>query len=75
MTKPLLTMTAELLRQQDELTKIILLKDKEIDDYISQGARPSRSMYVFFCFFYVYDECLQPFVLPFEIDFVEPGYG
>ncbi|XP_041371823.1 non-homologous end-joining factor 1-like [Gigantopelta aegis] len=45
LTKPLMTMVSELTRRQAELEKIILLKDTEIEDYISQGARPSRKHY------------------------------
>ena len=40
---PLLAMVGELTRRQNELTKIIQNKDKEIDDYKSQGVKASRS--------------------------------
>ena len=43
LTVPLLAMVSELLRQQKELMTIIVAKDKEIDDYKSQGVRTSRS--------------------------------
>lgn len=39
---PLMAMVAELSRRQQELLKIIQNKDKEIDDYKSQGAKVSR---------------------------------
>lgn len=39
---PLLAMVAELARRNEELVKIIGAKDKEIDDYKSQGAKTSR---------------------------------
>ncbi|KAK3105749.1 hypothetical protein FSP39_004773 [Pinctada imbricata] len=39
---PLLAMVGELSRRQRELVKIIAAKDKEIDDYKSQGVRTSR---------------------------------
>ncbi|XP_061188608.1 non-homologous end-joining factor 1-like [Saccostrea echinata] len=39
---PLLAMVAELTRRNKELIKIIEAKDKEIDDYKSQGAKTSR---------------------------------
>lgn len=39
---PLMAMVGELTRRQQELIKIIQSKDKEIDDYKSQGARCSR---------------------------------
>lgn len=39
---PLLAMVAELSRRNDELVKVIDAKDKEIDDYKSQGAKASR---------------------------------
>ena len=41
---PLLAMVGELNRRQRELVKIISAKDKEIDDYKSQGVKTSRSM-------------------------------
>ncbi|XP_071101555.1 non-homologous end-joining factor 1-like [Haliotis cracherodii] len=41
-TVPLMAMVAELTRRQKELINIIVSKDKEIDDYKSQGARTSR---------------------------------
>lgn len=43
---PLMAMVGELTRRQQELVKIIQSKDKEIDDYKSQGAKCSRSMIV-----------------------------
>ena len=43
LTVPLLAMVSELFRRQKELTTIIVAKDKEIDDYKSQGVRTSRS--------------------------------
>lgn len=39
---PLLAMVGELTRRQKELIKIIQTKDKEIDDYKSQGVKASR---------------------------------
>ncbi len=44
-TVPLIAMVSELSRQQEELMMIVEKKDKEIDDYKSQGVRPSRSQY------------------------------
>ena len=38
-----MAMVGELTRRQDELVKVIQSKDKEIDDYKSQGAKASRS--------------------------------
>lgn len=43
MILPLMAMVGELTRRQQELVKIIQAKDKEIDDYKSQGAKVSRS--------------------------------
>lgn len=43
---PLLAMVGELTRRQKELIKIIQAKDKEIDDYKSQGAKASRSKFL-----------------------------
>ena len=40
---PLLAMVGELTRRQNELIKVIQNKDKEIDDYKSQGVKTSRS--------------------------------
>ncbi|EDV28306.1 Non-homologous end-joining factor 1 [Trichoplax sp. H2] len=40
--QPLWMMISELLRRQEELKKIIVNKDREIDDYKSTGARCSR---------------------------------
>ncbi|XP_050406642.1 non-homologous end-joining factor 1 [Patella vulgata] len=42
LTVPLMAMVSELLRRQQELFSIIYKKDKEIEDYKSQGARISR---------------------------------
>ena len=42
---PLMAMVGELTRRQQELIKIIQTKDKQIDDYKSQGAKCSRSKY------------------------------
>ncbi|KAK7092905.1 non-homologous end-joining factor 1-like [Littorina saxatilis] len=42
LTVPLLAMVSELFRRQQELCKIVTAKDKEIDDYKSQGVRTSR---------------------------------
>lgn len=39
---PLMAMVGELTRRQQELVKIIQAKDKQIDDYKSQGAKCSR---------------------------------
>jgi hypothetical protein len=41
--RPLMAMVGELIRRQQELVKVIATKDKEIDDYRSQGAKVSRS--------------------------------
>lgn len=41
--QPLLLNTAELQYREAELIKIILKKDKELEDYKSQGAKLSRS--------------------------------
>jgi hypothetical protein len=38
-----MAMVGELTRRQQELFKIIQAKDKQIDDYKSQGAKCSRS--------------------------------
>ena len=43
MTVPLLGMVGELLRRQEEMARLLANKDKEIDDYKSQGGRVSRS--------------------------------
>jgi len=43
LTVPLLAMVCELSRRQQELIKVIMTKDKEIDDLKSQGAKHSRS--------------------------------
>ena len=43
LTVPLLAMVSELFRRQREMTVILAAKDKEIDDYKSQGVRTSRS--------------------------------
>ncbi|CAL1528364.1 unnamed protein product [Lymnaea stagnalis] len=42
LTIPLMAMVGELFRQQQELFKILVAKDKQIDDYKSQGAKVSR---------------------------------
>ncbi|ESP02985.1 hypothetical protein LOTGIDRAFT_230440 [Lottia gigantea] len=42
LTVPLMEMVSELLRRQQELFSIIYKKDKELEDYKAQGARPSR---------------------------------
>ncbi|XP_013395283.1 non-homologous end-joining factor 1 isoform X2 [Lingula anatina] len=42
MTKSLLTMVTELMRRQEELVQVIKSKDKEIEDYKTQGVRTSR---------------------------------
>jgi uncharacterized membrane protein YoaK (UPF0700 family) len=42
---PLLTMTGELNRRQQELYKQLKNKDKEIDDLKAQGVKVSRSKY------------------------------
>ncbi|XP_005103912.1 non-homologous end-joining factor 1 [Aplysia californica] len=39
---PLMAMVGELYRQQQELFKILATKDKEIDDYKSQGVKATR---------------------------------
>ena len=39
-------MVGELTRRQKELIKIIQTKDKEIDDYKSQGVKASRSKFM-----------------------------
>ena len=40
-----MAMVGELTRRQRELDKIMKSKDKEIDDYKSQGAKVSRSKF------------------------------
>lgn len=40
-----MAMVGELTRRQKELFKIMQSKDKEIDDYKSQGVKASRSKY------------------------------
>jgi hypothetical protein len=50
-------MVSELFRQQKELTSILAAKDKEIDDYKSQGVRTSRSEYDFYCKIFVFFLC------------------
>lgn len=47
--QPLWMMVNELLRRQEELKKIIVSKDREIDDYKSTGARCSRSNIAYYC--------------------------
>ncbi|CAG5127160.1 unnamed protein product, partial [Candidula unifasciata] len=42
LTIPLMAMVGELYRQQQELFRLLALKDKQIDDYKSQGATVSR---------------------------------
>ncbi|BFZ22488.1 hypothetical protein BsWGS_25527 [Bradybaena similaris] len=42
LTIPLMAMVGELYRQQQELFKLLALKDKQIDDYKSQGIKVSR---------------------------------
>lgn len=42
LTLPLMAMVGELTRRQEELVKVIQNKDKEIDDYKSQGTKASR---------------------------------
>ncbi len=45
---PLMFNCAEYELRETELTKAVLAKDKEIDDYKSQGAKLSRSKYILF---------------------------
>ena len=45
LTCPLLAMVGELQRRQQELVKLLKLKDKEIDDYKIQGGKVTRSKY------------------------------
>ncbi|CAH1775593.1 unnamed protein product [Owenia fusiformis] len=42
LTMPLVAMVGELTRRQQELTSLLKNKDKEIDDYKSQGVKTSR---------------------------------
>ena len=40
-----MAMVGELQRRQQELVKLLKLKDKEIDDYKVQGSKVTRSKY------------------------------
>ena len=55
LTCPLLGMIGELQRRQQELVRLLKLKDKEIDDYKIQGGKVTRSKFMIsLCFFFVY---------------------
>ena len=45
LTCPLLGMIGELQRRQQELVRLLKLKDKEIDDYKIQGGKVTRSKF------------------------------
>ena len=52
LTCPLLGMIGELQRRQQELVRLLKLKDKEIDDYKIQGGKVTRSKFMISsCFF------------------------
>lgn len=51
---PLMAMVGELMRRQAELITIIQSKDKEIDDYKSQGVKTSRSKCIFTLHIHMY---------------------
>ena len=48
-----MAMVVELTRRQEELVKLIQNKEKEIDDYKSQGVKTSRSKFSFVIFTFI----------------------